>query len=620
MAYDDGTSNRSRNRSFPEILQARKSRRAVLIGGLATATSAFFAGGMALAKNNPAGPAAWSANRAKRRSLIDFAPVDIAGGSGPWPAISANYEWDVLIPWGDPLQPGGPTFEWPPTAAAQAEQIGIGHDGMWFFPFHKKDSAGRRFDSNKHGLLAVNNEFGTNFHILGKAEPESLADVRVSQHAHGVTIVELKKNGSKWQTVKSSYSRRIHGNTPVTFSGPAAGHALLQTINGNIPLGTINNCAHGVTPWGTYLTCEENFDDYFGASNLINTWTPTLSQQRYGFGIDGGGYGWHRFDRRFDLSDPEYANEENRFGWVVEIDPMNPTQVPVKRTALGRSKHEGATVTVGRGGRVVVYLGDDENFEYIYKFVSADNWKAMRARGESPLDHGTLYVARFNDDGSGEWLELSMNISDVASAFLDSGELLVNVRTAADIVGATPMDRPEWIATAPNGDLYCTLTNNSARTTADAANPLAPNADGHIIRWRDADQHVGTTFTWDIYLIAEDTHGTEGSFSDPDGLWADPDGRLFIQTDGGQQDGLNNQMLVADPATGDVRRLFTGVTDCEITGITVTPDRRTMFVNVQHPGNGDPAVTNFPAPPDGMTVPRDATIVISRKGGGVIGS
>jgi len=619
MAYDD-TGSRHGNRTFSEILRHRRSRREVLAGGLATAAGAFFAGSLAFAKSESAGPAAWSANRGRRGPLIDFAPVTVAAGTGPWPAISENYDWDVLIPWGDPLQPGGPEFSWPPTAALQAEQVGIGHDGMWFFPFRKKDSAGRRFDSNKHGLLVVNNEFGSNFHILGKPEPESLADVRVSQHAHGVTIVELKKTRGKWQTVKSGYSRRIHGNSPMAFSGPAAGHALLQTINANIPLGTLNNCAHGVTPWDTYLTCEENFDDYFGASNLNNTWVPTLSQQRYGFGENGGGYGWYNFDRRFDLSDPEYANEENRFGWVVEIDPMNPVQLPIKRTALGRMKHEGATVTVGGSGRAVVYMGDDEAFDYIYKFVSADNWKAMRARGESPLDMGILYVARFNDDGSGEWLELSMDIPDIASAFPDLGDMLVNTRMAADIVGATPMDRPEWIAVAPNGDVYCTLTNNSGRTTADAANPLAPNADGHIIRWRDAELHLGTTFTWDIYLIAEDTHGTEQSFSDPDGLWADPDGRLFIQTDGGQQDGLNNQMLVADPATGDLRRLFTGVTECEITGVAVTPDRRTMFVNVQHPGNGDPALTNFPAPPDGLSVPRDATVVISRKDGGVIGS
>jgi len=616
MAHDDA-SNRSRKRTFPEILQARRSRRAVLAGGLATAASTFFAGSMVLAA--PASSGTWAANRG-RKSLIGFAPVSVAEGGGPWPAVSTDYEWDVLIPWGDPLQPGGPAFEWPPTAALQAEQIGIGHDGMWFFPFRKKDSSGSRFESSRHGLLALNNEFGLNMHILGKPEPESLADVRATQHAIGVTIVELKKQGNKWQTVKSRYSRRIHANTPMAFSGPAAGHELLQTINGNIPLGTVNNCANGVTPWGTYLTCEENFDDYFGASNLNGTWTPSLAQQRYGLSNEGGGYGWHKFDRRFDLSDPEYANEENRFGWVVEIDPMNPVQPPVKRTALGRMKHEGATVTVGRGARVVVYMGDDEAFDYIYKFVSGDNWKAMRARGENPLDHGILYVARFNEDGSGEWLELSMNVPDIASAFPDLGAMLVNTRSAADIVGATAMDRPEWIAVAGNGDVYGTLTNNGGRATADAANPLAPNPDGHIIRWRDADRHTGLTFTWDIYLIAEDTHGTEDSFSDPDGLWADPDGRLFIQTDGGQKDGLNNQMLVADPASGDLRRLLTGVTDCEITGIAVTPDRRTMFVNVQHPGNGDPTVTNFPALPDGMTVPRDATIVISRKRGGVVGS
>lgn len=620
MDNNEGVSNQSGNRTFTDIFQSRKSRREVLTGSLATAATAFFAGGMVFAQNRPAGNAAQAPARTRGRPLLNFTPVGFTEGSGPWPAISPDYDWDVLIPWGDPLEPGGPAFNWPPTATAQAEQVGIGHDGMWFFPFRKRNSSGMRFDSNRHGLLALNNEFGSNFHLLGKNDPESLADVRVSQHAHGVTIVEIKRSGGKWRTVQSNYSRRIHANSPMGFSGPAAGHLLLQTVNGNVPLGTINNCAHGVTPWGTYLTCEENFDDYFGTTNLANTWIPTLTQQRYGFSESGGGYGWYLFDGRFDLSDPEYANEENRFGWVVEIDPMDPTQIPMKRTALGRMKHEGATVTVGRGGRVVVYMGDDEVFEYIYKFVSSGNWREMRARGENPLDHGTLYVARFNEDGSGEWLELSMDVPDLASAFPDMGALLVNTRAAADIVGATPMDRPEWTAVAPNGDVYCTLTNNAERMTADAPNPLAPNADGHIVRWRDADRHVGTTFTWDIFLIAQDTHGTENTFSDPDGLWSDPDGRLFIQTDGGQQDGLNNQMLVSDPETGDIRRLFTGVTACEITGIAVTPDRRTMFVNVQHAGDGDPTLTNFPAVEDGMTIPRDATIVITQKNGGIVGS
>ena len=285
-----------------------------------------------------------------------------------------------------------------------------------------------------------------------------------------------------------------------------------------------------------------------------------------------------------------------------------------------RFKHAGVAITEGRGKRVVAYMGDDERFDYIYKFVSEDNWKKMRRAGKSPLDHGTLYVAKFNDDGTGEWLPLSIDNPALAARFADQAEVLTFARMAADVLGATPMDRPEWTTVAPNGDVYCTLTNNSRRTVADAANPMAPNPDGHIIRWRDADHHVGTTFTWDIFLIAADTHGTEDSFASPDGLWADPDGRLFIQTDGGQKDGLNNQMLVADTMTGELRRPFTGVSGDEITGITVTPDRRTMFINTQHPGEGDPTITNFPAELDGVTVPRDCTIVITRKNGGIIGS
>jgi hypothetical protein len=191
---------------------------------------------------------------------------------------------------------------------------------------------------------------------------------------------------------------------------------------------------------------------------------------------------------------------------------------------------------------------------------------------------------------------------------------------AADVLGATPMDRPEWATVAPNGLVYCTMTNNSGRTEANAANPLAPNPDGHIIRWKDSHEHVGTRFEWEIFLIAADTHGTEESYADPDGLWADPDGRIFIQTDGGQKDGLNNQMLVADPRTREIKRLFTGVTGDEVTGMAVTPDRRTMFINVQHPGNGNPTLTNFPLAFDGVTIPRDATVAIRRKDGGIIGS
>jgi hypothetical protein len=469
-------------------------------------------------------------------------------------------------------------------------------------------------------MLCINFEFGGNTHVLGKGFPESLEDVRLSQHAHGVGVVAIGLWKGKWRQLRSKNSRRIHINTPMCFSGPVAGHALLQTPNGNVPLGTANNCAAGHTPWGTYLTCEENFNGYFGARNEEATWTATEEQSRYGFSESGFGYGWHFFDRRFDLSDPDYRNEENRFGWVVEIDPFDATQTPVKRTALGRFKHEGAEVTQGKGGRAVVYMGDDERFDYIYRFVSADSWKSMRVRGVSPLDEGTLFAARFNDDGTGEWLPLTMDNPALAARFADQAEILTYARLASDLAGATPMDRPEWTTVAPDGFVYCALTNNSRRTEPDAANPLAPNPNGHIIRWRDSDQFTGATFEWDIFLVAESTHPTEDAFGSPDGLWADPDGRLFIQTDGSQPHGLNDQMLVADTNTGELRRLLAGVSGCEITGIAMTPDRRTLFCNVQHPGNGDPALTNFPAPTDGVTIPRDATLVLRRKDGGIVGS
>ena len=620
---DPGVDNNSGNRPFEDVLKSSVSRRKVLAGGLA-ASAVTFLPTVATARWDQD----WHKDKRpfwKRRSgLMRFRPVPVEDGNGPWPTISKDYRFDVLIPWGDPIEPDGPEYQWPPNAADQAKQIGIGHDGMWFFPFVQKQRRGYyQPDSvNNHGMLAINHEFGRNSHVLGKGAPESLEDVRVSQHAHGVSVVEIKKQRGKWKPVKSANARRIHVNTPMAFSGPVAGSDLLATPNGNIPLGTVNNCASGPTPWGTYLTCEENFHGYFGATNAENTWEPTEEQQRYGFSTNGSGYGWHNFDRRFDLSDKDYKNEENRFGWVVEIDPFDATQKPVKRTALGRVKHEGATTVIGRGGRAVVYMGDDQRFDYIYKFVSASNHRKMIRQGKSPLDEGKLYVARFDEDHTGEWLELTIDNPALAARFNDQAEVLTYARVAADILGATPMDRPEWITVAPDQSVYCTLTNNSRREEGNPANPRFPNADGHIIRWKDSKRFTGTKFVWDIFIYAEDTHGTEDTFSDPDGLWADPDGRLFIETDGGQKDGLNNQLMVADTTTGDLARLITGVTGDEITGITVTPDRRTMFINLQHPGNGDPNLTSFPdkREPDGVTIPRDATLVITRKDGGIIGS
>ena len=367
MEHDEGISNHSGNRPFEDVLEVNMQRRKVLAGGLAGAAMGFFSA-PALA-----GMKGWGQDRhdaarhgGRRPSrLLGFAPVPVAEGSGPWPAISSDYEYQVLIPGGEPLEPGGPAYQWPPTAADQARQIGIGHDGMWFFPIEDKgcrdddDRAhwGRHKDiwrggENRHGMLAINHEYGDNMHVFGKSAPESLEDVRVSQHAHGVSVVEIQKKGRTWRAVESDNARRIHVNTPVAFSGPVAGHALLATPNGNIPLGTANNCANGHTPWGTYLTCEENFNGYFGASGA---WSATEAQKRYGFSAGGFGYGWHLFDRRFDLSDEDYRNEEHRFGWVVEIDPFDATQTPVKRTALGRFKHEGVAITERRGKRVTFF-------------------------------------------------------------------------------------------------------------------------------------------------------------------------------------------------------------------------------------------------------------------------
>jgi secreted PhoX family phosphatase len=647
---ENKVSNDSGNRPFQDVLRVSLDRRRLLRGGVGIATTSMFGAlaGSAEASGWDWGKGWWSG------PLLGFRPVTLAQGGGTEPAVSPDYEYDVILPWGDPIEPGGPKFKLPVDSQDQTLQIGIGHDGMWFFPIidDYRDRFGWDDDydpdpwrgprlgglNNDHGVLCINFEFGTNYHVLRKDVPESLEEVRVSQHAHGVGVIELKRTHGrygKWETVRGHLARRIHVNSPVAFSGPAAGHPLLENANGNVPLGTANNCAFGFTPWGTYLTCEENFNGYFGTEDP--SWAPTDAQRRYGFTSSGFAYHWHLFDRRFDLADADYANEHNRFGWIVEIDPFDPTQIPVKRTALGRRKTEGATTHVADDGRVVVYIGDDESFDYVYKFVSAEDWRQMRRNGESPLDRGTLYVARFHDDNTGEWLPLTLDNPALAAEFGDLGALLVNTRRAGDIVGATPLDRPEWTTVAPNGDVYLALTNNSARTNVgdrlvngrnvdsgpNGPNPIAGaggNADGHIIRWTEIHGHSGTRFEWDIFVLARDTHGTEESFADPDGIWADPDGRLFIETDGGQKDGLNNQLLVADTRTGTIKRLFTGVLDCEITGLTVTPDRRTMFVNVQHPGDGNPSRSNFPARTDGVTIPRDATVVIRRKDGGIIGS
>jgi secreted PhoX family phosphatase len=557
-----------------------------------------------------------------------FAPVD----GGPLLGFSAvpvvttdnvvvpqGYKAQVLYRWGDAVGvPGAmPEFRYDASnsAAEQAVQAGMHHDAIEYFPL-----------PGGSALLAINHEYTDDglLHTDGMRTWDE-EKVRKSQAAHGVAIVEVRQDGNEWRLVRpSKYARRITAYTPMSFSGPAAGHELLRTTAdpaGREPLGTINNCAGGYTPWGTYLTCEENFNGYF-----VNRGSIPADQRRYGVGATSG-YRWHEFDRRFDAA--VHPNEPNRFGWVVEIDPYDPQSRPVKRTALGRIKHEGAMVTLAKDGRAVVYMGDDQAFEYIYKFVSRRKFDPSdRASNRTLLDDGRLYAALFLRGGGGVWLELPSR-----------PESLIQTRQAADAVGATKMDRPEWIAVHPrSGEVYATLTNNALRgqkdqPEMDAANPRYQNVYGHIIRWREQAGDAGAErFDWDLFAMG----GEERGFGSPDGLWFDKRGVLWIQTDvststlnkGPYEKLGNNQMLAADVSSGEIRRFLTGPAGCEITGVTMSPDGRTMFVNVQHPGEPASERTNPEAPravsnwPDFLphSRPRSATVAIRREDGGLVGT
>ena len=533
--------------------------------------------------------------------------------------VPAGYVAQVLIPWGDPIQPDGPAFKFDGTnsAAEQAQQFGQGHDGMAFFPM-----------SRNRGLLAVNHEALDSAVSLFSSAPDysDPETVLKAQNAHGVSICELELRQGSWRLVRSRYARRITANTEMELTGPAAGHPLMQTSadpTGTRALGTFNNCSYGQTPWSTYLTCEENFNGYFGSESAF---TPTPLMVRYG--VSRGNHPWWQADPRFDLA--VNPNEPNRFGWVVEIDPSDPDSTPTKRTALGRLKHEVACFTEADDGRAVIYTSDDEVFQCLYKFVSARRWKSGRHRG-SPLDEGTLYVARFDADGTGVWLPL---VEGAVPGYGSLAEILIDTRGAAAAVGATPMDRPEWVTVHPfqPGVAYGTFTNNTARTTPDAANPRAANRFGQILRWQNTDgDHGAETFVWSVFALAGAGLGTgDGStiapgdaFGSPDGLAFDEDGRLWIETDGTQPVPCNNQMLAADPLTGDMRRFLVGPKGCEITGWAMTEDQRTLFVNIQHPGEAatDPAnpasQSNWP---DFQGRPRSATLAIRRVDSGTIGS
>ncbi len=627
-------SNRSSNLSIHEV--SDPARRIVLRGSVGLSLGALFA--------PLAGCASLAHGAGALGPLLGFKSV--AASSSDRLSVAQGYTATPLAPWGEPVGIAGnmPAFKFDASnsAAEQAVQMGMHHDGIHYYAL----------DGSRRGLLALNQEYTEDglLHV-GGTTGWSADKVQKAQAAHGITVIEIERQDKGWQMVRpSTYARRITATSPFSIGGPAAGHALMKTAAdpaGRTVLGTIGNCASGKTPWGTYLSGEENWANYFTTAD-----TPTAHEKRWGI-RKAFVYRWPEFDERFDTV--RHPNEPNRFGWVVEVDPMDPTSTPVKRTALGRAAHEGAWVAVTKDQRAVVYSGEDARFEYLYKFVSRDriqsagNGKTAAQANASLLDHGMLYVARFDADGSGRWLPMVHGKGPLVAAngFADQGELVIKTRQAADLLGATKMDRPEWLAIDPNtGWVYCTLTNNSARGVdgnpgVDGANPRANNTMGQIIRWQEQGDFSGETFQWNHLLLAGDPANgraeakgnVEGDiFAGPDTIAFDGRGVLWIGTDhsasgAGEFARMgNNALLACNPVTGEVRRFLVGPMRGEITGCTWAPDGRTMFINIQHPGSGSPrngsAPRQFSNWPDFNPVgrPRSATLVIRKDDGGVIGT
>ena len=641
--------NPTDNRTMGEIISARFSRRGFLKGSLAVSAIAATVIPLALI----------TADQARAASGSAFAFDEVEAGVDETHHVAAGYDADILLRWGDPLFAGAPAFD-PAnqTAAAQERQFGYNNDYVGFIPID---------GSAEHGLLVVNHEY-TNPHLMfpglvtivdkdGKKAieqaPLSKQQVDIEMAAHGGTIVEIRKVDGKFQPVlDGKLNRRITSNTEMQLTGPAAGSERLKTsadASGMKVFGTVNNCAGGVTPWGTYVMAEENIHGYF-SGELPAGHREAANYER--MGIPEGAYEWADHYDRFDLS--KEPNEANRFGWIVEVDVTDPASLPKKRTALGRFKHEGAESIVAPDGRVVFYLGDDERFDYVYKFVTAGKFDpANPAANNELLDDGTLYVAKFSEDGSLEWLPIVFGQGPLTAenGFASQADVLIETRRAGDLLGATKMDRPEDIQpNGVNGKVYVMLTNNTKRKAdqIDAANPRAENAFGHIIEIiEEGGDFAATKGKWEVLLKCGDPSVAEvgasfstatsanGWFGMPDNCAVDSAGRLWVATDGqgpkatGRTDGL-----WAVDTEGEARatsKLFFRVpVGAEMCGPLFAPDDQTAFVAVQHPGDGGADWEKFGRPsyyedlstrwpdfkPD-MPV-RPAVVAITRQGGGKI--
>ncbi|MBX5042828.1 PhoX family phosphatase [Rhizobium lentis] len=594
--------NTSANPTMGEIIGKRFSRRNFLQGSLAVSAIAATVSPIALMSADEA--------RAEGKgSAFNFSEVE--AGVDDKHHVAEGYNADILLRWGDAVLPGAPAFDpTKQTADAQSKQFGYNNDYVGFIPLE---------GSAEHGLLVVNHEY-TNPHLMfpglvqvvdGKIKQGALSKEQVDAEmaAHGGTIVEIRKTDGKWQVVADGkYNRRITANTPMDISGPAAGNDRLKTsadATGTRAIGTINNCAGGVTPWGTYIMAEENFHGYF-SGNLPEGHKEAANYKRYG--VPEGAYEWANFYDRFDLS--KEPNEPNRFGWIVEVDVVDPTSTPKKRTALGRTKHEGAESIVAKNGKVVFYLGDDERFDYVYKFVTDGTFNPNdRAANMNLLDSGTLHVAKFNEDGTMQWLPLIFGQGPLTAenGFTSQADVLIECRRAGDVLGATKMDRPEDVQpNGVNGKVYVMLTNNTRRKAdqVNAANPRAENAFGHIIEISENDgDFTAASGKWEVLLKCGDpsvaavgaTFSTEttknGWFGMPDNCAVDSAGRLWVSTDGnsnkatGRTDGL--WAVDTEGAARATSKLFFRVpVGAEMCGPLFTPDDQTVFVAVQHPGDG----------------------------------
>ncbi len=671
-ASQDAGINPSANARFDQVLAHRYGRRDVLRGllaGSALAAGGSLLGGVAEAVAQPAAAGA-QPSADKQPGRHSFAFAEVSHGVDRTHHVAAGYQVDVLIRWGDAVTADAPAFDpLRQSAQAQQKQFGYNNDYVAYLPLPLGS------DNPDHGLLVVNHEYTNEelmFPGLGRQEAKTVnfagmtADlVAIEMAAHGMSVVEIRKTGPdgspsrQWSVQSGSrYNRRIDAlESRTTLTGPAAGHARLKTRadnSGRTAIGTINNCAGGVTPWGTVLSGEENFHGYFWGK-LDEASTEARNHKRYG--VPDNWYAWGRFHERFDIA--KEPNEPNRYGWIVEVDPYDPHSVPKKRTALGRFKHEGATPVVNRDGRVAVYSGDDERFEYVYKFVTSGRFDAHnRAANMDLLDSGILYVARYHADGSGEWLPLVQGQGPLTAAngFASQADVLIEARRAADLLGATKMDRPEEIEVNPrSGKVYAMLTNNSRRKAdqLDGANPRPSNEWGQIVEMvPENGDHTALRFSWSLLLRAGDplnpaigsSYGPEtsvnGWFACPDNAAFDSQGRFWVGTDQGEAwqkaSGTADGIWAVEtegPQRGRSKMFYRNPVGAEICGPCFTPDDKSLFVAVQHPAadgaeaftrNGkvstfeDPA-TRWPDFRDDMP-PRPSIIVITKQDGGVLGS